>query len=195
MVNMNFKREQIQTALSNLKYTYFEKGNFNINIVGIRNSSTGKRVTNLFDDVITVSFQENGHWKYHQWPCTVDNGDGSARLVEGQYRGSFTVGLHQGKYEALRQCKPLKVYRDFNLKDGTYDETKIYNDVAGLNIHKAGVDSQQVKNWSEGCQVFKRAVDFEAFMAIVRKASVIHGKIFTYTLISSKDINLPNTLD
>lgn len=192
---MNFKREQIQTALSNLKYTYFEKGNFNINIVGIRNSSTGKRVTNLFDDVITVSFQENGHWKYYQWLCTVDNGDGSARLVEGQYRGSFTVGLHQGKYEALKQCKPLKVYRDFNLKDGTYDETKIYNDVAGLNIHKAGVDSQQVNGWSEGCQVFKRAVDFEAFMAIVRKASVIHGKIFTYTLISSKDINLPNTLD
>lgn len=192
---MNFKREQIQSALSNLKYTYFEKGNFNINIVGIRNSSTGKRVTNLFDDVITVSFQENGHWKYYQWPCTVDNGDGSARLVEGQYRGSFTVGLHQGKYEALRQCKPLKVYRDFNLKDGTYDETKVYNDVAGLNIHKAGVDSQQVNGWSEGCQVFKRAVDFEAFMAIVRKASVIHGKIFTYTLIKSKDINLPNTLD
>jgi hypothetical protein len=57
------------------------------------------------------------------------------------------------------------VYRDFNLKDGTYDESKIYDDVAGLNIHKAGADSQQVNNWSHGCQVFKREADFNLFLA------------------------------
>ena len=32
-----------------------------------------------------------------------------AILKEGQYRGSHKIGLHQGKYEALRQKKPLKV--------------------------------------------------------------------------------------
>jgi hypothetical protein len=149
-------------------------------------------VTNQFDDWMTLSYKENGVWKYLEWPCTVDNGDGTARLVEGQYRGSFTIGLHQGKYTALRQCKPLKVYRDWNLKDGTYDESKIYNDVAGLNIHKAGVDSQQVNNWSEGCQVFKKAANFDDFIEIVKKSSTFHGLFFTYTLINSNDINIAN---
>jgi hypothetical protein len=189
---MVFSKEKIEKTLKSKDYVFFENGELNINIVGIRNSATGKRVTNLFDDWMTISYQENGEWKYFEWPCTVDNGDGSARLVEGQYRGCFTIGLHQGKYTALKQCKPLKVYRDWNLKDGTYDESKIYNDVAGLNIHKAGLNSQQVNNWSEGCQVFKMSPDFDAFMKIVLQSSSIHGKIFTYTLINSNDIATAN---
>jgi hypothetical protein len=189
---MAFSKEKIEKTLKSKDYVFFENGELNINIVGIRNSATGKRVTNLFDDWMTISYQENGEWKYFEWPCTVDNGDGSARLVEGQYRGCFTIGLHQGKYTALKQCKPLKVYRDWNLKDGTYDESKIYNDVAGLNIHKAGLNSQQVNNWSEGCQVFKMSPDFDAFMKIVLQSSSIHGKIFTYTLINSNDIATAN---
>jgi putative heme degradation protein len=112
---------------------------------------------------------------------------GVARLVEGQYRGSHTLGLHQGKYEALKQAKPVKVYRDGD-RDLEYDENKIAEGVFGINIHKAGVDSTFVENWSEGCQVFKRAKDFEEFMAICRKAAAIHGNFFTYTLIESSDI-------
>ena len=54
-----------------------------------------------------------------------------------------------------------------------------------IYIHKAGVDSTYVENWSEGCQVFKRAQEFEAFMEICRKSG---QKAFTYTLIESKDI-------
>lgn len=189
---MAFSKEQIEKTLKMKGYVFFENGEFNINIVGVRNSATGKRVTNVFDDWMTILYKENDEWKYFSWPCTVDNGDGTARLVEGQYRGCFTLGLHQGKYTALKQCKPLKVYRDWNLKDGTYDESKIYNDVAGLNIHKAGTNSQQVNNWSEGCQVFKMSADFDAFMKIVLQSSTIHGKIFTYTLINSNDIALAN---
>lgn len=189
---MKFNGLQIEKTLKHKGYAFFDNGEFNINIVGVRNSSTGKRVTNQFDDVMTITYKENGVWKYFQWSCTVDNGDGTARLVEGQYRGSFTIGLHQGKYTALKQCKPLKVYRDWNLKDGTYDESKVYDDAQGINIHKAGVDSQQVNNWSEGCQVFKRAQDFEDFMNIVLKSATLHGKIFTYTLINSNDINIAN---
>lgn len=187
-----FTKDQIQKTLISKNYLFFDKGEFNINIVGIRNSDTGKRVSNHFDDWMTVCYKENDEWKYFEWPCTVDNGDGSARLVEGQYRSSFTIGLHQGKYTALKQCKPLKVYRDWNLKDGTYDESKIYDDVTGLNIHKAGVDSKQVNNWSEGCQVFKKAINFEAFIKIVLKSASLHGKFFTYTLINSNDINESN---
>jgi hypothetical protein len=115
------------------------------------------------------------------------NSAGVARLVEGQYRGSHQLGLHQGKYEALRQKSNVKVYRDAN-RDMTYNEDKVQEGVFGINIHKAGTDSTYVENWSEGCQVFKKAADFEAFMSICRKAAKIHGNSFTYTLIESSDI-------
>ena len=115
------------------------------------------------------------------------NANGVARLVEGQYRGSHGIGLHQGKYEALKQAKNVKVYRDAN-RDMTYNEDRIQEGIFGINIHKAGADSTYVENWSEGCQVFKKSADFDAFMAIVRKSRDIHGNSFTYTLIESKDI-------
>ena len=197
---MAYIREQVQNAVKAKGYVWFEDANnkgFDLNIVGVRNSATGQKVTNVFDDHITVSYKENGVEKFHIWPATTDpgkkgvmeyhNANGVARLVEGQYRGSHTLGLHQGKYEALKQQKPVKVYRDAN-RDMVFEENKIQEGIFGINIHKAGADSTYVENWSEGCQVFKKAADFEAFMAICRKAAAIHCKSFTYTLIESADI-------
>lgn len=195
---MNYTREQIERAVKAKGYVWFEGAkDYDVNIIGIRNSNTGQKVTNAFDDVITVSFKINGVWQYKEWANTTDPGKkgvleyhntaGVARLVEGQYRGSHTIRLHQGKYEALGQAKNVKVYRDAN-KDLNYDETKIQEGVFGINIHKAGADSTYVENWSEGCQVFKKSADFEEFMKICRKARDIHGNSFTYTLIESSDI-------
>jgi len=196
-----YTREQIEGAVKAKGYVYFEDANkkgFDVNIIGIRNSSTGQKVTNAFDDLLTISYKdETGAWKYHEWPATTDPGkkgvleyhntSGVARLVEGQYRGSHTIRLHQGKYEALGQSKNVKVYRDAN-KDLNYDENKIQEGVFGINIHKAGADSTYVENWSEGCQVFKKSADFEEFMKICRKSKDLHGNSFTYTLIESTDI-------
>jgi len=195
---MSYKREQIEETIKSKGYVWFEGvKDFDVNIVGIRNSSTGDKVTNVFDDYLTVSYKEGGEWKFHIWPATTDpgkkgvmeyhNAAGVARLVPGQYRGSHTIGLHQGKYEALKQQKPVKVYRDKD-KDMQYDENIIQEGVFGINIHKAGADSTYVENWSEGCQVFKKSVDFDSFMKIMNKAASVHGKSFTYTLIESKDI-------
>lgn len=195
---MSYTREQVEKAVKAKGYAWFEgPKDYDVNIVGIRNSSTGQKVTNVFDDTLTVSYKINGEWHFHSWAATTDpgkkgvmeyhNAAGVARLVEGQYRGSHAIGLHQGKYEALKQAKNVKVYRDAD-KDLEYDETKIAEGVFGINIHKAGADSTYVENWSEGCQVFKKAADFEAFMSIIRKSRDIHGNSFTYTLIESADI-------
>lgn len=195
---MNYTREQIEKAVKAKGYVWFEgASDYDVNIVGVRNSSTGQRVTNVFDDTLTVSYKIGGDWHFHCWPATTDpgkkgvmeyhNAAGVARLVEGQYRGSHAIGLHQGKYEALRQAKNVKVYRDAN-RDMNYDETQIQEGVFGINIHKAGADSTYVENWSEGCQVFKKSADFDSFMAICKKAQAIHGNSFTYTLIESSDI-------
>lgn len=201
---MTYTREQIEAAVKSKGYVWFEdKSNkgYDVNIVGVRNSSTGSKVTNVFDDSLTISFKdEKGAWQYFEWNNTTDPGKksmlewkkmgisgGCARLVPGQYRGSHMIGLHQGKYEALRQKNPVKVYRDADL-DLEYDTEKITEGVYGINIHKAGKDSTWVENWSAGCQVFKRVKDFDEFMKIVKKAAKIHGNSFTYTLIESKDI-------
>ena len=197
---MSITREQVETAVKSKKYVWFEDTNnkgYDVNIVGIRNSATGDKVTNLFDDYLTISYKENGEWKFHIWAATTDPGtkgiletknkSGIARLVEGQYRGSHTIRLHQGKYEALGQAKNVKVYRDAN-RDMKYDETKIDEGVFGINIHHAGADSTYVNDWSMGCQVFKKKKDFEEFMKICRKSRDIHGNSFTYTLIESSDI-------
>ncbi len=198
---MSYTREQIEAAVKAKGYVWFEdtvnKG-YDVNIVGVRNSSTGKKVTNLFDDNLTLSFKdEKGVWQFYCWMNTTDPGkkgvleyhnkDGVARVVPGQYRGSHMIGLHQGKYEALRQKANIKVYRDAN-KDLNYDENKITEGIYGINIHKAGQDSTWVENWSEGCQVFKRVKDFDEFMKIIKKSAKIHGNSFTYTLIESSDI-------
>jgi hypothetical protein len=196
---MNYTREQIEKAVISKGYVWFGGDrNYDVNIVGVRNSSTGQSVTNAFDDLITLSYKVDGQWKFHSWPATTDPGKkgvleyhntaGVARLVEGQYRGSHAIGLHQGRYEALKQSKSVKVYRDAD-RDLQYDEDRIQEGVFGINIHKAGADSTYVENWSEGCQVFKKAADFEEFMSVCRKAKDIHGNSFTYTLIESSDIS------
>ena len=195
-----YTREQIEKAVKGKGYAWFEgTKDYDLNIVGVRNSATGNKVTNLFDDKITVSYKLNGEWQFHEWNATTDpgkkgvmeyhNAAGVARLVEGQYRGSHSIGLHQGKYKALKQAKPVKVYRDPN-RDLTYDETKIAEGIFGINIHRSSATgtSTYVENWSEGCQVFSTVTDFDKFMALCEKASAIHGNSFTYTLIESSDL-------
>jgi len=202
---MSYTREQIEAAVKSKGYVWFDdaanKG-YDVNIVGVRNSSTGTKVTNVFDDNITLSFKdEKGAWQFYSWMNTTDPGKksmlewkkmgitgGCARLVTGQYRSTWKIDKHQGKYEALCQRNgKVKVYRDEDL-DLEYNENKITEGIYGINIHKAGQDSTWVNDWSAGCNVFKRVKDFDEFMKICKKAAKIHGNSFTYTLIESSDI-------
>ena len=192
-----YSKEKIESTVKGKGYKWFEGKDYLLNIVGVRNSDTGTKVTNAFDDKITLSYQVDGKWIYKEWMNTTDpgtkgvkeyhNAAGVARLVPGQYIDSHFLGKHQGKYEALKQIGKVKVYRDAN-RDMNYDEKTIQEGVFGINIHKAGANSTYVENWSEGCQVFKKAADFEEFMAIVRKSVAAGNSKFTYTLIESKDI-------
>jgi hypothetical protein len=184
---MSYTRQQIEMAVKAKGYKYFENGELNLNIIGIRNSATGQKVTNKFDDHLALVYKEKGEWQFHIWSITTDNGGGTARVKPGQYPGSHHIGLHQGKYECLKQKAPLTVFRDLT-NDGIYQEDKTETGVFGINIHKAGVDSQDVNSWSHGCQVFKRIADFDKFLAICKRAKAIQGDSFTYTLIQSKDI-------
>jgi hypothetical protein len=179
-----YTREQIERAVKEKGYKWFEdtanKG-YDVNIVGIRNNapSIADKVTNVFDDHITITYKDSlGNWNFFCWNATTDpgkkgvqqfhNAKGVARLVPGQYRATWKIDKHQGKYDALCQrLGEVTVWRDGN-KDLKFDEVRKDTGIFGINIHKAGTDSTWVENWSEGCQVFKRVKDFETFMIICK---------------------------
>ena len=147
---MKYTREQIQQTVEDKGYKYFHdnlnKG-YDVNIIGVRNSKTKGRVTNAFDDTLTISYKIDGEWQYHEFNCTTDPGShwvenilnekGVAILKPNQYRGSHKLDFHQGRYLALRQKSDVTVYRD-NDRDNNYDlnESKTDTGVFGINIHR-----------------------------------------------------------
>jgi len=196
-----YTRQQIEQAVKSKGYAWFDSNkDFDVNIVGIRNSATGPVVTNRFDDLITVSYKVNGVWQFRVFNATTDPGithttqrllnpRGVARLVPGQYRGCYSIGLHQGKYEALVQRRPVKVFRDAN-KDRIFDEHTIDEGMFGINIHRASPNgvSTLIDGWSAGCQVIASIHQYRNFMQIMKSAEQMFGNKFTYTLIESRDI-------
>jgi len=202
---MKYSREQIKAVMDSKGYKYFENDNYDVNIIGIRNSATGTEITNKFDDVMTISYKdEDGNWHYNEYNCTTDPGDdwtdnpwideiGCAVLKPGQYRGSHKIRLHGGKYTALGQKEPVTVYRDNN-RDANYDfdESTCDTGVFGINIHRAtaleGKTSTYVNKWSAGCQVIAANDDWHEFLEICQEARAVWGNSFSYTLLESKDI-------
>jgi hypothetical protein len=179
-------------------YTFFTKGDYNLNIIGVRHK--GAKVTNHFDDCLVVIYNTANEKNVKRvFICTTLPGKkamehpmqikGTAILKEGQYRGAYKIGYHKGKYKALTQAKPLPVYRDGN-KDNTFDLNPISIDkgIFGINIHKAGDNSTLVDGWSYGCQVLSKSIDFNALMRLVERSASIYGNSFTYTLINEEDL-------
>ena len=193
-------KADFQKIFAKKGYAFFTKGEYNLNIIGVRHA--GSKVTNHFDDCIVLIYNTPTEKNVKKvfvattlpGKKSMDNPSnckGTAILKEGQYRGAYTIRAHRGKYNALCQNKVLPVYRDNN-KDDVYDFNPITidNGVFGINIHKAGTNSINIDGWSYGCQVFQKVVDFNSFMRLVNISAKIFGNKFTYTLINEKDLEL-----
>lgn len=178
-----------------LGHKVFVNGDYNVNIVAIRNDIEPE--PNAFDDVITVTYRNHNQWISFWWPATTDPGrywlmkpmrvDGTAILKPGQYRSSHKLGLHKGK-PALVQCGQLEIYRD-NDRDATLDPVgPTRNGYWGINIHRAGKDSTQVDKWSAGCIVFKSSFHIESFLTICQHSAELYGDTFSLTLIKASDM-------
>jgi hypothetical protein len=204
MIKTNLKTRcanyDFKTLLEKKGYAYFTRGNYNLNIIGVR-SNTNKRVTNKFDDVLVVIYKDNNDVVVRKcfeittkpglyYMNNPANNKGTGILVPNQYRGCWEIGFHQGKYKALCQRKPVTVYRDNN-RDSVYDLEPNNTDtgIFGVNIHKAGTNSTQVDKWSAACQVFANSSDFATFMKLCdNQISNGNGKTFTYTLLNEEDL-------
>ena len=200
-----YTREQVEAAVKAKGYKWFESGDYNVNIVGIRNMDAGERVTNKFDDHLTVSYMIDNTWYYEIFDCTTDPGDdwmdkpmnskGCAILKPGQYPKSHKLRLHQGRYLALGQQNPVTVYRDRD-RDGKYDfdESTIDTGLYGISIHRAtkhaGKTSKYVDKWSAGCQVIASNDDWHCFLDICQTARDKWSNNFTYTLLQSTDLKI-----
>lgn len=54
---MGYTKEQVEAAVKSKGYVWFEDVNnkgYDVNIVGVRNSSTGDKVTNAFEEFMKI---------------------------------------------------------------------------------------------------------------------------------------------
>ena len=194
-------KRDLSIILRRKGYSYFTKGYYNLNIIGIRKNNNNV-ITNKYDDILAVMYRTRNGLKTVYYNITTEPGDyymrkklgnpkGTAILVPGQYRGCWKLGKHKGEYEALVQAKPVKVYRDGN-KDNVYDmfPQTINEGLFGINIHRSneGFTRQTVDMYSAGCQVFADPKDFDKFIDLCKKQEVLYGNSFTYTLLDERDL-------
>jgi hypothetical protein len=192
------KRKDVNNLLATMRkmdYVIYDEP-YRLNIVGVRNEESKP---NKFDDVIYVFYKnENDKWEFKEYPATTDSGTywllnpmsnlGTAMLKEGQYVDGYKQGLHKGEYKALVQASPVTTYRDYD-RNAVFDiGTKETTGMYGINIHRAGADSQDVNKWSAGCQVFQKSEDFDDFMRLTDTHKNKYGNSFTYTLLDERAV-------
>ena len=194
--------KNIKSYFEAQEYKFFDTPDrkLNLNLIGVRRDNRG---TNTFDDFLLVIYREEELMVSTCYQVTTDPGEywlknpinpnGTAVLAPGQYRSTWKLGKHQGKYEALVQRKPVKVWRDNN-KDEIidYNNIELLSDEGyfGINIHRSNPYDQSyiVNRWSAGCQVFKKIEDYNNFMELCKESAKIYGNSFTYTLITEKEL-------
>lgn len=183
----------------------FDTNNLAVNIFGIRMSIN----TNKFDDVIGVAYVKDGKEMLLVWPATTDPGSywlqhpmnpaGTFILAAGQYVNCFAFGLHQGRYEAIVQTRPVKGYRDNNRNFSIgkmvgrklkYESDHTETGTFGINLHMTSpyTKSEMVNKWSAGCQVLKLVEHFKQLLTVCRRHESHYGNKFTYTLFEKIDL-------
>lgn len=189
MGTLNLRYGQLQTAMIRQGHRFFEQGDYNLNLIGVRSRDLH---SNAFNDALAVAYRINTRPVCHVFACTTDPGlywrekpahvDGTAVVKPGQYQGLWEIGQHQGKYPALVQKAPVTVWRD-NDGDSQLTPGNEQTGVFGINCHKAGKRSRRVNKWSAGCQVLADELDFNLLMALCQKSAAAWGNSFTYTLL------------
>ena len=196
--------EQYKKTFSEKGYTFFEKGDYNLNIVGVRNDSGD---VSKFDDFLNVLYKIGGEWLCDVYPATTEPGPnllrwplksvrhkGAAILIPGQYRSVYQIGTHGGKrkYTALVQRGgQVNVWRDNNRDSKADTNVTSERGMFGINIHRHwGPDEKEYTgSVSAGCQVFQSSADFYEFMDTCNRAADKFDNSFTYTLIEEKDLS------
>ena len=189
--------DQIRSTFVSLNYAFFDRGDYNLNIIGVRNSSGA---ADKFDDTMNVMYKIDGEWVVDTYVITTEPGPrilrrpinqkGTAILVPDQYVGTYIIGTHKTYTALVQRGGTVKVWRDDN-RDSIADYTGDHDEGwYGINIHKhAGADDREnTGGVSAGCQVFQSSKDFHEFMETCDVSRDKWGNSFTYTLIEENDL-------
>jgi hypothetical protein len=209
--------QQLKAAVEAKGYAFFDKGDHNLNIVGIRSVD---EFTNAFDDTLCFAWRENGDEKVLCLPGTTKPGTygaafnpvtvmgvtGTGVLIPGQYRGCWEWhdcpdadfgdwNKTWSGYPYMQQVGALKLWRDGN-RDTVIDHVYEQEGMFGINLHQMSMNSAraedmsgQVNNWSEGCQG-ARLPDYLPAIPVIRAAVAAYGIRFSYTLLMETDLSV-----
>lgn len=177
-----YTAQELKARFSQLGFKWDE----DFNIIGIRSQADKPDV---FDDQIYI-VTKNNLYVYKAttnpgvyWLTKFANPKGSAVLKSDmQHVNMWTIGLHRGKYEALVQASPVKVYRDNNKNNKSEEIGELDSGYFGINGHhaKPGVRSVFVGQWSAGCQVWEDYGEYQQALGLCKHSG---KKYFTYTLL------------
>lgn len=197
--------EKLRQVFKAKGYAFFEQGDYNLNIIGVRNQSAK---ADTFDDHLCAVYKIDDEWVVDCWAATTEPGTsilqrpivkgGAAILVPDQYRGVYKIATHGGKRRYTALCQrlgPVKIWRDDNRDRKPDYEGPIQEGSFGINIHRQwGPDDREYTGGvSAGCQVFQSSKDFYQFMELCHISAETYSNKFTYTLIN--DTDLEKTLD
>lgn len=204
-------------VLRHKNYVIYQK-DFQMNIIGVRYQYPGQPYSNQFIDRLYVVYKnESGAIKANWWPVSTMPGKygGSDSKVNGvykilhkdtqkirdrgglgilkpaQYVDSWIITEFHGE-KALRPGVQ-KFYRDKNNGKDVITFSEEGSSKAGMLIHKGfnraqGKNTYGVYNWSEGCTVIQDPSHLDQFFGLLEKHKLKYGNKFTYTLITSKDV-------
>ena len=205
----------ILDALRKKGYVVYDKP-WQMNIVGVRYQYPGQAYSDKFIDRLYLVYKnDDGATKCVWYPITTIPGKwgdktesknktilhkdlpkmkdrgGIGIMKPAQYVDSWVIGEHLGE-KALRPQKQ-KFYRDKELGSDKITYSIEGEGYAGMLIHKAfvrshGKNTYGVGNWSEGCQTIPDPAHLDQFFGLLDKHKTKYGNKFTYTLITSKDV-------
>lgn len=193
----NISIDRLRDSLQALGYRFFERGDYNLNLIAIRSADTN---ANTFNDLLCVAYKVDGQWQLKKYPITTDPGQyyrehpmnvkGTAIMVPGQHSGGFKLGLRKGRFPALIQARALPVWRDNN-RDQQLDMTgKVDRGWHAIQVHHAreGGTSTIVGKWSAGCQVLANADDHVELISLCQMQIPYWGDRYTWTLLNEGDL-------
>ena len=201
--------QELKKSVEKNKYIFFDKGNFNLNFIWVRNDLVA---TNHFTDDLYIAYKEAGVEKVLNIKCTTKPGlnkslynpltvegvTGTAVIKKGQYRGAWEFrDTYDGfsKYPYFHQIKPINYYRDGN-KDTKIDLVQEQdNKIFGTFWHrmsnigdKRKIEELTVDNWSLGC-MGSPITEWDKVIALVRTAIKSgQSKQFTGTIIDRNEL-------
>ena len=198
MSNENTRPEILDRIEEEYGFAVFDgEEDYDLNIIGVRSEN---REAGRYDDELVICYKVGGKWKEERFPCTTDpgvywlkNGRKSGTAIvkhPQQMRGAYSIGLHKGKHECLRQMKPVDYWRDDN-KDSILDfenSGPVYRGVIHVNIHRSSAwrdtTDEAIGQYSAGCTVLSSPENMERVLWLCRK-QIEHNnwQRFTYTLI------------